>query len=157
MCFTLSVLLKSSFDESKSLNLKISRFKPLKSFAFKINELREKIDKIIILKKVPKTLDFVILRFVLIRFIVLGNLFMFVRNSIYIIIFLIVSCSNNLDNKNVGVSFIGIDNNIPVSSNDKIKLSTSYYENNNLICIYIKDDTKIIKEVSKNEDCLPEI
>jgi len=44
-----------------------------------------------------------------------------------------------------------------VSSNDKIKLSTSYYENNNLICIYIKDDTKIIKEVSKNEDCLPEI
>ena len=70
MSFTLSVLLKSSFDESKSLNLKISRFKPLKSFAFKINELREKIDKIIILKKVTKTLDFVILKFVLIRFIV---------------------------------------------------------------------------------------
>ena len=82
---------------------------------------------------------------------------MFVRNSIYIIIFLIVSCSNNLDNKNVGVSFIGIDDNNPVSLNDKIKLSTSYYENNNLICIYIKDDTKIIKEVSINEDCLPEI
>ena len=68
-----------------------------------------------------------------------------------------MSCSNNLDNKNAGVSFIGIDNNLSVSSNDKINLSTSYYENNNLICIYIKDDTKIIKEVSKNEDCLPEI
>ena len=39
----------------------------------------------------------------------------------------------------------------------KLKLSTSYVENQNRICIYIKGDTKIIKEVSQNEDCMNEI
>jgi hypothetical protein len=67
------------------------------------------------------------------------------------------SCSNNnLDDNKVGARFIDINSNF---TNDAgtIKLSTSYFENNSQICIYIKNDTKIIKEVSKNDDCLDEI
>ena len=67
------------------------------------------------------------------------------------------SCTNSNLSLNEGVRFINLNENIIYTSNKKIKLSTSYLENNNLICIYIKNDTKIIKEVSKNENCVPEI
>ena len=74
-----------------------------------------------------------------------------------IFISILSSCSyNNLDNNKVGARFIDINSNITIYEG-KIKLSTSYFENNNLICIYIKNDTKIIKEVSKNEECLDKI
>ena len=67
------------------------------------------------------------------------------------------SCSyNNLDDNKVGARFIDINSNF-TNYVGTIKLSTSYFENNSKICIYIKNDTKIIKEVSKNEDCLDEI
>ena len=67
------------------------------------------------------------------------------------------SCTNSNLSFNEGVRFINLNENIIYTSNKKIKLSTSYLENNNLICIYIKNDTKIIKEVSKDENCVPEI
>ena len=92
------------------------------------------------------------------KFTILETTFMQFKFLILIIfISFLSSCSyNNLDNNKVGARFIDINSNI-TSYEGKIKLSTSYLENNNLICIYIKNDTKIIKEVSKNEDCLDEI
>tara|TARA_B100001093_G_C25959100_1_gene648324 strand:+ start:136 stop:417 length:282 start_codon:yes stop_codon:yes gene_type:complete len=67
------------------------------------------------------------------------------------------SCSyNNLDDNKVGARFIDTNSNF-TNYVGTIKLSTSYFENNSQICIYIKNDTKIIKEVSKNDDCLDEI
>ena len=77
--------------------------------------------------------------------------------SFIILIALLPSCSsNNLNNNIAGARFIDINGNFTYYE-DKIKLSTSYLENNNQICIYIKNDTKIIKEVLENEKCLPEI
>ena len=92
------------------------------------------------------------------KFTILKTKFSLLKFLILIIFTSILSsCSySNLDNNKVGARFIDINSNI-TSYEGKIKLSTSYFENNNLICIYIKNDTKIIKEVSKNEDCLDEI
>ena len=77
-------------------------------------------------------------------------------NFFTIIVFLSSCSSNNLDNRIIGARFIDINSNF-INYEDKINLSTSYLDNNNLICIYIKNDTKIIKEVSENENCPPEI
>jgi len=77
-------------------------------------------------------------------------------NFFIIIVFLSSCSSNNLDNRIIGARFIDINSNF-INYEDKINLSTSYLDNNNLICIYIKNDTKIIKEVSENENCPPEI
>ena len=60
-------------------------------------------------------------------------------------------------NLNEGARFIDPKINILNTAYKKVKLSTSYVENKNRICIYIKNDTKIIKEVTKNEECLDEI
>tara|TARA_E500000178_G_scaffold163375_1_gene162816 strand:- start:197 stop:496 length:300 start_codon:yes stop_codon:yes gene_type:complete len=77
---------------------------------------------------------------------------------IIFILILFSSCTKNEPiNLKEGARFIDLKVNILNTDHKKIKLSTSYVENKNRICIYIKNDTKIIKEVSKNEECLDEI
>ena len=49
---------------------------------------------------------------------------------------------------------INIDKN---HDNEKIKLSMSYTENNNKICLYIKNDTKIFREIPIDKECPSEI
>ena len=83
-----------------------------------------------------------------------------IPSKVFIIFILILfsSCTkNDVINLKEGARFIDPKVNILNTKHKKIKLSTSYLENKNRICIYIKDDTKIIKEVSQNEDCLDEI
>ena len=79
----------------------------------------------------------------------------------FLIIFIILffsSCTNNRVIKlKEGARFIDTNQKRQNIVKKKLKLSTSYVENQNRICIYIKDDTKIIKEVSQNEDCMNEI
>ena len=79
----------------------------------------------------------------------------------FLIIFIILffsSCTNNQVIKlKEGVRFIDVNQKRQNIVNKKMKLSASYIENESRICIYIKDDTKIIKEVLQNEDCLDEI
>ena len=77
---------------------------------------------------------------------------------IIFILILFSSCTKNeLINLKEGARFIDPKVNILNTTHKKVKLSTSYIENKNRICIYIKNDTKIIKEVTKNEECLDEI
>ena len=77
---------------------------------------------------------------------------------IIFILILFSSCTKNeLINLKEGARFIDPKVNIINATHKKVKLSTSYVENKNRICIYIKNDTKIIKEVTKNEECLDEI
>ena len=68
------------------------------------------------------------------------------------------SCTNTeLINLNEGVRFIDVVNTNNYNDNKKIKLSTSYTENNNKICLYINNDTRIYREISINEECPLEI
>ena len=68
------------------------------------------------------------------------------------------SCTNTeLINLNEGVKFIDVNNLNTNSDYEKIKLSTSYTENNKKICLYIKNDTKIFKEISTDKECPSEI
>ena len=77
---------------------------------------------------------------------------------IIFILILFSSCTKNeLINLKEGARFIDPKVNLLNPTHKKVKLSTSYVENKNRICIYIKNDTKIIKEVTKNEECLDEI
>ena len=83
-----------------------------------------------------------------------------IPSKVFIIFILILfsSCTKNeVISQKEGARFIDLKVNILNTTIKKIKLSTSYLENKNRICIYIKNDTKIIKEVSKNEECLDEI
>ena len=68
------------------------------------------------------------------------------------------SCTNTeLINLNEGVKFIDVVNNDKNYNYEKIKLSTSYTENNKKICLYIKNDTKIFREISTDKECPSEI
>ena len=68
------------------------------------------------------------------------------------------SCTNTeLINLNEGVKFIDINNIDKNRDYEKIKLSTSYTENNKKICLYIKNDTKIFREISTDKECPSEI
>ena len=68
------------------------------------------------------------------------------------------SCTNTeLINLNEGVKFIDVINNNKNYDYEKIKLSTSYTENNNKICLYIKNDTKIFRENPIDKKCPSEI
>ena len=58
-----------------------------------------------------------------------------------------------------GARFID-DNSTVFNKNNninKIKLTTSYIENEKKICIYIDNDTKKVVETSENNDCPSEI
>ena len=71
---------------------------------------------------------------------------------------LFCSCTNTeLINLNEGVKFIDVININKNHDYEKIKLSTSYTENNNKICLYIKNDTKIFREIPIDKDCPSEI
>ena len=71
---------------------------------------------------------------------------------------LFCSCTNTeLINLNEGVKFIDVVNNNKIYDYEKIKLSTSYNENNFKICLYIKNDTKIFREISIEKECSSEI
>ena len=71
---------------------------------------------------------------------------------------LFCSCTNTeLINLNEGVKFINVfDENINYID-EKINLSTSYTENNKKICLYIKNDTKIFREIPIDKECPSEI
>ena len=71
---------------------------------------------------------------------------------------LFCSCTNTeLINLNEGVKFIDIfDENINYID-EKIVLNTSYTENNKKICLYIKNETKIFREIQIDKECPSEI
>ena len=76
----------------------------------------------------------------------------------FLIIFSLSSCSNyNLDDVQQDARFLDFDNKVIKNLNNKIKLSTTYVENNSRICIYIDNNTQKIIETSKNYDCPEEI
>ena len=70
------------------------------------------------------------------------------------------SCSKlELKTYEEGARFID-DNSTVFNKNNninKIKLTTSYIENEKKICIYIDNDTKKVVETSENSDCPSEI
>ena len=69
------------------------------------------------------------------------------------------SCSK-LEQKTYEEGARFIDDNSTVfnkNNNNKIKLTTSYIENEKKICIYISDKSKIITETSKSLNCPSEI
>ena len=71
---------------------------------------------------------------------------------------LFYACTNTeLINLNDGVRFIDVINNNKNNDYEKIKLSTSYTENNNKICLYIINDTKIFREIQIDKKCPSEI
>ena len=77
---------------------------------------------------------------------------------IFLIIFSLSSCTNyNLDEVKQDARFLDFDNKEIINLTSKIKLSTTYVENNIRICIYIDNNTKKIIETSENNDCPAEI
>jgi len=69
------------------------------------------------------------------------------------------SCSK-LEQKTYKEGARFIDDNSTVfnkNNNNKIKLTTSYIENEKKICIYIDNDTKKVIETSESSDCPSEI
>ena len=68
------------------------------------------------------------------------------------------SCTNTeFQNLNEGVKFINVFDENTNYINEKINLSTSYNENNKKICLYIKNDTKIFREIQMDKKCPSEI
>ena len=76
-------------------------------------------------------------------------------------ILFLISCSKGEFPTEPNVRFIDNSNNSKIKSETNnfkgLSLSSSYLENGNIICIYIQNNSKIIKEAKKNEECPPEI
>ena len=71
---------------------------------------------------------------------------------------LFCSCTNTeLINLNEGVKFIDVFDENTNYIDEKIVLNTSYTENNKKICLYIKNETKIFREIQIDKECPSEI
>ena len=91
-----------------------------------------------------------------------NKLLIYYNNLILVIFFLInfslSSCTNyDLDEVEQDARFLDFDNKEIINLTSKIKLSTTYVENNIRICIYIDNNTKKIIETTENNDWPAEI